>query len=291
MDIFEAVGVVVVGLGAGVLSGMFGVGGAVLTTPGIRLFGATPIAAVGSTIPAIVPGALWGTYRYARAGLVDWRLGLLSGVSGAGLAVAGAWVAGLFDARWLMVLTALLLAASGARLLTPPRRPAEGEVTRPRGATPRPPPPAWGLPAEPEASPAAVSTAVGRPPHTTTPSGAALAVGVVAGFVAGLLGVGGGVVMMPLFTSVLRVPIKTAVPSSLVAVAIFSVPAMVAHAVLGHIDWAYAALLVGGGVPGAQLGSKLTIGASERAVRLMLGGFFVAIALLYGGRELAGVLT
>jgi len=97
--------------------------------------------------------------------------------------------------------------------------------------------------------------------------------------------------MMPLFTSVLRVPIKTAVPASLVAVTIFSIPAMLAHAVLGHIDWAYAVLLVVGGVPGAQLGSKLTIGASERAVRLMLGGFFVAVALLYGGRELAAVIT
>lgn len=291
MGTLEAVGVIAVGLSAGALSGMFGVGGAVLTTPGIRLFGATPIAAVGSTIPAIIPGALSGTYRYARAGLVDWRLGLSCGVSGAGLAVVGAWVAGLFDARWLMVLTAVLLAASGVRMLGPSRRPGpEPEPTATRVAAPSPPSVSE-QPGEGEALPTALDTAVEPASSTTIATGAALGVGAVAGFIAGLLGVGGGVVMMPLFTSVLRVPIKTAVPASLVAVAIFSIPAMVAHALLGNIDWAYAALLVFGGVPGAQLGSKLTIGAGERTVRLMLGAFFVAVALLYGVRELVGALA
>ena len=83
-------GVVVVGFGSGVLSGMFGVGGAVLTTPGIRALGATPLAAIGSTVPPIIPGAISGAYRYAKAGLVDWRVGVACGIAGAVAAVAGA---------------------------------------------------------------------------------------------------------------------------------------------------------------------------------------------------------
>ena len=47
-----------VGFGTGVLSGMFGIGGAVVSTPAIRALGATPFEAVGSTVPAIVPGAV-----------------------------------------------------------------------------------------------------------------------------------------------------------------------------------------------------------------------------------------
>jgi uncharacterized membrane protein YfcA len=116
------------------------------------------------------------------------------------------------------------------------------------------------------------------------------AVGALAGFAAGLLGIGGGVIMVPLFTNVLRLPVKTAVASSLVAVAIFSVPAMISHALLGHIDWVVALLLTAGTVPGARLGSRIAIGTAERRMRLLLGAFFCLIAVVYGGRELIGIL-
>ncbi|MGZ4760055.1 MAG: TSUP family transporter, partial [Acidimicrobiales bacterium] len=72
----------VLGFGSGVLAGMFGIGGAVLTTPAIRVLGATPIEGVGSTVPSILPGAISGAYRYAKAGLVDWRVGLVCGITG-----------------------------------------------------------------------------------------------------------------------------------------------------------------------------------------------------------------
>jgi len=54
------------GLATGVLSGMFGVGGAVVSTPAIRVLGATPLEAIGSTIPSIVPSAVSGSLRYRR---------------------------------------------------------------------------------------------------------------------------------------------------------------------------------------------------------------------------------
>jgi uncharacterized protein len=116
-------------------------------------------------------------------------------------------------------------------------------------------------------------------------------VGAAAGFLAGLLGVGGGVVMMPMFTSVLRIPIKEAVASSLVAVAIFSIPALLTHAGLGHIHWGFAACLVVGAVPGAQVGSRLTIGAPDRTVRVLFGIFLMVLAAVYGGSELVALLT
>ncbi|WP_334142139.1 TSUP family transporter, partial [Rhabdothermincola sp.] len=75
MTWYVALAVFALGVSAGVLSGMLGIGGAVITTPGIRVLGATPLEAVGSTVPAILPSALSGTWRYARAGMVDWRFG------------------------------------------------------------------------------------------------------------------------------------------------------------------------------------------------------------------------
>jgi uncharacterized membrane protein YfcA len=115
-------------------------------------------------------------------------------------------------------------------------------------------------------------------------------VGAGSGFVAGLLGVGGGIVMVPAMSGPLGIPMKRAVASSLVAVAIFSIPALGAHIALGHVDWLFALPLMVGVVPGAQIGARLTIGASERSVRRWFGVLVVVVACIYGGTELVALL-
>src|SRR3954454_14511360 len=107
--------VIVFGFVSGVMSGMFGVGGAVITTPGVRFLGATPIEAVGSTIPAILPGSISGAWRYSKEGLVEWRVAIPSGVLGAGFAVLGAEASDHINAHYLMLGTAALLLWTGVR--------------------------------------------------------------------------------------------------------------------------------------------------------------------------------
>ena len=111
-------------------------------------------------------------------------------------------------------------------------------------------------------------------------------VGAAAGLLAGVLGVGGGVVLMPTFTNVLKIPLKVAVASSLVAVAIFSVPALTTHTLLGHVNWTYALLLVAGTIPGAQIGSRITLWATDSTVRLLFGTFLGVLAIVYGTAEI-----
>lgn len=314
MDFTVIAGALAVGFGAGVLSGAFGVGGAILTTPGLRAFGVGPIQAVGSTIPAILPAALSGAYRYARAGMVDRRVGLTCGITGAALAVPGARASDFVDARWLMVATAGLLVWSGvssiSKAMTMPSRAsleaaalpakrsadadardAAGNLVTDRATHPestdrsadRIVNPVADLVTDPDIG---ADSAI---PRRSVSTFALMQVGAAAGFVAGLLGVGGGVIMMPLFTNVLRMPVKVAIGSSLVAVAIFSVPAMIAHAYLGHIEWTVALLLTVGTVPGANIGSRLSIAASARTMRLALGGFFCVLAVVFGGSELSAI--
>ena len=216
------------GFGSGVLAGMFGIGGAVITTPSIRVLGATPIQAVGSTVPAILPGSISGAYRYWREGLVDWRVGLVCGGTGAVFAAGGAKLDDLIDGHYLMILTAALLAFSGVSII----RSADAPVREPLPvAGPE------GDQAEAFAEPVTRDDRFRHPGVTGSATGDGRAVGVavlaavgaVAGLLAGLLGVGGGIVMMPAFTGLLRMPIKVAVGSSLVAVAMFSIPALVTH--------------------------------------------------------------
>ena len=78
------------GFATGVLSGMFGVGGAVVSTPAIRTLGATPLEAVGSTLPSIVPSAVSGSLRYRREGLIIGRVACWTLSIGLAATVGGA---------------------------------------------------------------------------------------------------------------------------------------------------------------------------------------------------------
>ena len=258
---------ILVGVGTGILSGMFGVGGAVVSTPAIRALGATPLEAVGSTIPSVLPSALSGTLRYAREGLVRWRVFAWTAGFGVLAAVGGALLTERIpgDGRLLMLATAALLAFTAIRLARPPRAPAL-VAAEDRPATPAPP-----LSERP--GPAFCATA-----------------GVAAGALSGLLGIGGGVLLVPLYTTWMRLPLKAAIATSLACVGALSVPSLVTHAYLGHVDWQYALPLTIGVVPGAQLGAHLAIRATERTLRIAVASVLGGIAVIYFAGELRSLL-
>src|SRR5438128_2125665 len=80
-----------IGFASGAASGAFGIGGALLSTPGIRwAFGVSPLIAVGTTLPVIIPSAFTGVWTYTRGGFVDRRFASVAAVSGGAFAVLGA---------------------------------------------------------------------------------------------------------------------------------------------------------------------------------------------------------
>ncbi|MEJ7765035.1 MAG: sulfite exporter TauE/SafE family protein [Acidimicrobiales bacterium] len=250
------------GILTGVLSGAFGVGGAIISTPGVRLLGASAFVAVGSTLPSIVPGSAIASLRYQREGLIEWRvlataapLGILGAVGGsfASHAVPG-------EGHWLMVLTAVLLGITALRMGRP------SESTTATGDT------------------RALEPA---PPRTSSPL--IVMIGLLAGLMSGLLGLGGGLVLVPGFSEVLRLPLKKAIATSLACVGILAVPGTVTHALLGDIDWRLAVLLTVGAVPGARLGAAIAIAASDRRLRLAVAIGLGVVAVLYAGGELAAL--
>ncbi len=242
----------VLGVLTGTLSAAFGVGGAVLSTPGIRVLGASALVAVGTTLPSILPGAVAGTARYAREGLVDWRVVLLTAPTGVPSAVAASMASRAVpgDGHWLMVATAALLAVTALRLA---RAPEGGTAER---------------------------------PARHAPAAALMGVGVAAGGLSGLLGVGGGLILVPTFLELLRMPTKKAVATSLACVGILAVPSTITHALIGNIDWRIALLLAAGVVPGARLGAAAAIRAGDRRLRLAVAALLGTLALVYGVSEL-----
>jgi uncharacterized membrane protein YfcA len=138
---------------------------------------------------------------------------------------------------------------------------------------------------------AAVSDAVGPARRPGSADGDAspvtlALVGAAAGGLSGLLGIGGGILMVPGFTEIVGMPIKRAIATSLVCVGVFAIPGTVTHALLGDIDWRFALLLAIGVVPGARLGAGLAIRAADRRLRAVVALFLGTIAVGYATAEI-----
>jgi hypothetical protein len=84
---------VVLGLAAGVLAGMFGVGGGILFVPTLVALGLDQHDAIGTSLLAIIPTALVGTWRQARYSNVRWKAGAVLGIAAVVAAQAGVVVA------------------------------------------------------------------------------------------------------------------------------------------------------------------------------------------------------
>lgn len=239
-----------IGFASGLMSGMFGIGGAILTTPAVRLLlGAPALIAVGTPLPVILPGALTGVYEYRKRGLTDMRVGLTVGAVGALFAVAGAWATRLVGGRVVLVGTAALIGWAAADTVLQLLRPPVRDENEPAGAQP----------------------SSGRAMRI-------LLIGAVTGLYSGFFGLGGGFVLVPMLTRWLRFPVKRAVGTSLVSVALLAVPGTITHAVLGNIDWAIAAGLALGVVPGAWVGARVVHVARDAHVRIGFAALLMALA-------------
>ncbi len=246
------------GVLTGVLSGAFGIGGAAFSTPAIRVLGVPAALAVGTTLPSILPSAVAGTIRYVRESLVWWPVVAWAAPVGVLAAVLGSLLSSRVpgEGHWLMIATAALLGYTSWRMARPSN--VAGDVSDASRSRSR------------------------RRAHPLL----LVAVGAAAGLLSGLLGVGGGTIMVPGFSELARIPLKTAIACSLVCVGIFAVPATLTHWSLGDIDWLTAGLLSLGVVPGARLGAALAIRTGIRRLRLAVAGFLGVVAVVYAIGEI-----
>ncbi len=246
----EAVLGILTGLVAGILSGLFGVGGGVITTPAVNVvLGGTAIQAVATPLPVILPTSVVGATVYARAGDVSFRALRWAGATGVIAAMAGAYLTKFVNPHLLLILTSVLIGWSAVQVV--------------RGRRPRTP---W--------------------EKGKTPGWKYALIGIAAGFVSGLLGVGGGIILVPAFTVLIGMPLRRALGTSLATIAVLVIPGTLVHWWLGHIDWAIALVLTIGVVPGAWIGARIAISVRERTMRVAVGVFLLTIAVLYGLDEL-----
>ena len=130
LDAAMAVGLVALGLVAGFLAGLLGVGGGVVMVPGqILLFGIADAVAKGTSLAVILPTALVATWRNLRHDNADVRVGATVGVAGMLAAFAAAQVSVRLDPGVSTTLFGIFLLIVAARMALTARREARARAT------------------------------------------------------------------------------------------------------------------------------------------------------------------
>lgn len=292
----------IIGVAIGILSGMLGIGGGTVMVPLFRLaFGLDPLAATATSLFSIIPTSLAGLSKHLRNGTCIPRIGLICGCAGACASPLGV-LAATHSPNWaVMGGTSLVIGYSSITML----RRGIAAVRAERAAAAASPSKAIGAEragADATASKAAGACAEGvkdaegarsstAPAHvamTTRTVAAMIAIGLIAGFMGGYVGVGGGFVMVPLFISVLGISMREASGTSLVAVCILAVPGVIEQALLGNVHVSVGLAIAVGSMPGSILGASLVKRIPESALRLLFASFLLVVAVILVLNEVVG---
>lgn len=106
-----------------------------------------------------------------------------------------------------------------------------------------------------------------------------LGIGLVAGITSGLLGVGGGIIIVPLLMALAALSQHQSNATSLAAIVPIAAVAATRFAVDGRIDWALAGLLAVGSLAGAPLGARIMSRSSPGLLKTMFGALMIAVSL------------
>ncbi|WP_314041095.1 sulfite exporter TauE/SafE family protein [Slackia exigua] len=292
----------IIGVAIGILSGMLGIGGGTVMVPLFRLaFGLDPLAATATSLFSIIPTSLAGLSKHLRNGTCIPRIGLICGFAGACASPLGV-LAATHSPNWaIMGGTSLVIGYSSITML----RRGIAAVRAERAAAAASPSKAIGaerVGADATASKAAGACAGGvkdaegarssiEAAHvamTTRTVAAMIAIGLIAGFMGGYVGVGGGFIMVPLFISVLGISMREASGTSLVAVCILAVPGVIEQALLGNVHVSVGLAIAVGSMPGSILGASLVKRIPESALRLLFASFLLVVAVILVLNEVVG---
>ncbi len=271
----NALTLLAIGGGVGVLSGLFGVGGGFLITPLLFFIGVPPQVAVASGITQVVASSVSGVLAHLKRKTVDLRMGSVLLVGGLfGSAVGGVlfrWLArtGQVDLAvqlaYIIVLgiIGMLMLQEGLRAWwrstrpNPPRRKAHSHY--------------WihALPLKIKFRTSGLYISVVPP----------LLIGAGVGLLAALMGVGGGFLLIPAMIYLIGMPTKVVIGTSLFQIIFVAAFTTVMHAVTSQsVDIVLALFLIIGGALGAQLGAALGGRLRAEALRVLLALLVLGVA-------------
>jgi uncharacterized membrane protein YfcA len=235
------------GLVTGFLCGMFGMGGGAILIPvTVRVFNMPMKQAVGTSLVTIIFTSVSGLINYGRNKHINTRLAFLIIPFGIAGAQAGVYLASRLPdnlVRYSFILVTIIL---GIKMFFQKESPTACDSDGSR----------YNLPA-------------------------AIAIGAFAGFVSGLCGVGGAVLIIPLFYLFLKIPMHACIGTALLIIFFNSLSGGIGYMARGLVDFRAAMLLAAGSMAAAPLGARMSIRTSRETLRkvfaiiLVLSGFSI----------------
>lgn len=255
-SIMTEIGLLILGVFAGVLSGLFGIGGGIVMVPSLILFFGMDIldANAISLAAMLLPVGALGVWAYYKAGMIRIADSLwISAGLFLGSFVGGEFAVNISESLLAKLYAAILLyiALSYLDILT---------VLGIKKAGTKPTP--------------QVAGAVRKPFWSF------VLVGVAAGVFAGLFGKGGGLIIVPLLISIFHYEAKMATATSLAALQLpVGLPSVVIYAQNGHLNVLFAALIAAGIVVGTLAGTKVAVRLPAIMFKKAYALFLMAVAV------------
>lgn len=264
-----------VGGGVGLLSGMFGVGGGFLITPLLFFIGVPPAVAVATGVNQVVASSVSGVLAHLKRKTVDLKMGTVLLAGGLVGSLVGIWIFNLMSALGqidlfvqlcyvaLLGVVGLLMLQEGVRALRragrpgAPRRKLHTHI--------------WvhNLPLKMKFRTSGLYISVFPP----------LLVGMFVGILAAIMGVGGGFIMVPAMIYLLGMPTKVVVGTSLFQVMFVAAFTTMMHAITNQsVDVLLALFLIIGGVIGAQLGTGMGLKLKPEVLRILLAALVLSVS-------------
>jgi hypothetical protein len=236
---------VTIGLGAGVLGSMLGVGGGVIMVPALTFLGVPPAQIASTSLIAVTSSSVSSTIEYSRQKRIDYRLGLQMAALAIPGAILGAVLSDYLSAQSFRLYFGILLMLTGLYILYKHSILKERDAAKTRS---------------PFMMAAVFGTTFG------------------AGIISSLFGVGGGIIFVPVMLLVMGMTMQRAAPTSQLILMITSIAGVLAHVFLGHPDYLHALLLSAGAFVGAQIGARLSRSAKDILLQRVLGIALIAVA-------------
>lgn len=272
MTLFAALAVFGIGVSAGLLSGLVGIGGGVLIVPFLYFFYSDPsfsgvllsadaavVAAHATSLFVIVPTAIRGVVVYQRARLVVWKAVVPIGIASVAAAVVGSRLATNAPAGLLKAIFAVLLVYTAVTLLL-------GQPALNSGVPPAPRPLRLNLPAT-------------------------LSTGVAVGTFSGVMGVGGGIVAIPLLMRVIGVELRRVAATSIGIILITSVAGTLSYMIggpntplrrtwsIGYVDLTVGAVMATGALLSVRWGTVINQRLDPRALSQLFAALFALLGV------------
>jgi len=233
----------VLGVLGGFLSGLLGLGGAIIMIPLMLLvpkilgLGALSMKAVaGLSMIQVVFASLSGVIRHRKNKFVNMKLLIYLGVSVAIGSSFGSVISKYMSNRDLLIIFGSIAVVAAVMMLIPQK--GDEDISAPD------------------------AIAFNRP--------LAVVIGLIIGTLAGMVGAGGGFILIPIMLYVLKIPLRVTIGTSLGIVLIGAVMGAIGKIYTGQVDWLLALALIVSSIPSAQLGSIVSRKTSAVVLRYSL---------------------